>query len=433
MLAYDIINKTKRGTALTEEELRFFVSGVVDGSVTDAQAAAWLMAVCMNGLSPQETSALTMAMRDSGDVLDLSAIAGVKVDKHSTGGVGDKTSLILAPIVAACGGRMPKMSGRGLGHTGGTIDKLESIPGFSTDIGFDRFVETVNKAGFAIVAQSGHLVPADKKLYALRDHTATVDSIPLICSSIMSKKLATGADAILLDVKMGSGAFMKTEADAVRLGEAMVETARHVGRQCRAVVTDMDAPLGFCIGNAIEVEEAVQVLRGEVGGTLGQLCLDLAAHALSMSDFGTTEECRKTALSAVESGAALERFAQMIDLQGGDAAITEDPSRLPQPKYSHVVRAARSGSLSTLHSEEIGLAAMSLGAGRVNKGDSLDLSAGIRLHCERGTRLSEGDAIATLYSSSVTDFSAAEQRVKNAVLLTDSAPQVHSTVRCVVE
>lgn len=433
MLAYDIITKTKRGIPLTEAELRFFIRGLGDGSVTDAQAAAWLMAVCFNGLTAEETSALTMAMRDSGDVLDLSEIPGVKVDKHSTGGVGDKTSLILAPIVAACGGKMPKMSGRGLGHTGGTIDKLESIPGFSTEIGFERFVETVNRAGFAIVAQSGHLVPADKKLYALRDHTATVDSIPLICSSIMSKKLATGADAILLDVKVGSGAFMKTEADAVQLGRMMVDTARCVGRQCRAVVTDMDAPLGFCIGNGIEVEEAVGVLRGEIGGALGALCLELAAHALSMSGFGTADQCLAMAENAVKSGSALERLAQMIELQGGDARVTEDVSRLPQPKYSFSVRAQSSGYLSAIDSEEIGLAAMSLGAGRVNKGDALDLSAGIRLHCERGDALHEGDIIATLYSTAVTDFSAAEQRVKQAVLLTDSAPEVGSIVRCVVE
>lgn len=433
MLPYDILTKTKRKAPLTAEEIQFLVRGTTDGGFTDAQLAAWTMAVCLNGLTDAETAALTLAMRDSGDVLDLSGVEGVTADKHSTGGVGDKTSLILAPIVAACGVKMPKMSGRGLGHTGGTIDKLESIPGFSVNLSFDRFLETVNTAGFAIVAQSGHLVPADKKLYALRDHTATVDSIPLICASIMSKKLAMGADVIVLDVKLGSGAFMKTEADAKALAQAMVAVGRHAGKRCRALVTDMDAPLGFCVGNAIEVAEAIDVLRGADAGVLRPLCLELAAQAVSLAENVPVADCQARVRKALDSGAALERLAQMIALQGGDPSVTEDTARLPQPKNSHTVKATQNGFLAGLDSEQVGLAAMSLGAGRVRKDADLDLSAGIRLHCAVGDEIRAGEPIATLYSSAVSDFSEAEARLRAAVKSADCKPVPAAVVRCVVQ
>lgn len=433
MRAYDLIMKTRRGEPLTGAEIRFLVSGCVSGDIPDYQLSAWLMAVCFQSLTPAETLELTLAMRDSGDRMDLSGIHGTTADKHSTGGVGDKTTLILAPVVAACGGYVPKMSGRGLGHTGGTIDKLESIPGFSTAIPYDRFIDTVNRAGCAVVAQSGHLVPADKKLYALRDLTATVDSIPLICASIMSKKLAMGADCILLDVKTGSGAFMKTEQEAVQLGEAMVRTAKLAGKRCRAVVTDMDMPLGSAVGNAIEVAEAISVLQGQRHTALGKLSLTLAAHMLTMCGRGTLEQCLASAEQAVDSGAALERFAWMLQCQGGDPAVAEHPERLPQPANSLTVTADRAGYLTRIASEEIGLAAMELGAGRRKAEDVLDPTAGLKLHCAVGDPVTPGMPLATLYATGVTDFSAAAARVRGAMPIGEAQPRVQPLLRQVID
>lgn len=433
MRAYDLIMKTRRGEPLTGAEIRFLVAGCVSGDIPDYQLSAWLMAVCFQSLTPEETLELTMAMRDSGDKMDLSGIRGVTADKHSTGGVGDKTTLILAPVVAACGGYVPKMSGRGLGHTGGTIDKLESIPGFSTAIPYGQFIDTVNRAGCAVVAQSGHLVPADKKLYALRDVTATVDSIPLICASIMSKKLAMGADCILLDVKTGSGAFMKTEQEAVALGQAMVRTAKLAGKRCRAVVTDMDMPLGSAVGNAIEVAEAISVLQGERHTPLGQLSLTLAAHMLVMCGKGSLEECLAAAERAVDSGEALDRLARMIGCQGGDPSVTEHPERLPQAANSFTVRADRSGYLTRIASEEMGLAAMELGAGRRRAEDVLDPAAGLKLHCAVGDPVTPGTALATLYASGVTDFSAAAARVTAAMPIGEERPVLQPLLRQVID
>ncbi len=433
MRAYDIITKTKRGIALTDQELQLLIREYVAGNIPDYQIAAWLMAVCFQGLTPAETACLTLTMRDSGDVIDLSPLGCLTVDKHSTGGVGDKTSLILSPIVAACGVAVPKMSGRGLGHTGGTIDKLESIPGFRTDLPFDRFLQAVRTAGCAIVAQSGNLVPADKKLYALRDVTGTVDSIPLICASIMSKKLAMGADCIVLDVKMGSGAFMKTEADAVALGKAMVQVAQHAGKQCRAVITDMDAPLGMCIGNAIEVEEAITTLRGETTTRLGVLCLTLAAHMLELAGKGDWDSCYRMAEESIASGAALERFRAMIAAQGGNPRVTDDLSLLPRPAAAYEVTAPCSGYVTGMQSEEIGICAMELGAGRRSKDESLDLSAGIRLHAGIGDRVEAGAPLATLYTSRPqTPFPAVEQRLLRAVTLSDTPPAAAPLIRQVV-
>ena len=421
MNCYDILSKTKNGKELTDEEIHWLVNGYAKGKIPDYQLSAWLMAVCFNSLSDRETTALTLAMRDSGDVIDLSGIEGITVDKHSTGGVGDKTSLIIAPIISACGVFVPKMSGRGLGHTGGTIDKLESIPNFKTELSFDRFIEVVKKAGFSIISQSGDIVPADKKLYALRDSTATVDSIPLICSSIMSKKLAMGADCILLDVKLGSGAFMKTEESATKLAKAMVSTAVNSGKKCRAMITNMDEPLGNAVGNSNEIVEVIEILKGNKKGRLYELCIDLSANMLEMAEKGDAEECKRLAIEAISSGKALERFALMIELQGGNSHVIDDYSLLPQPKFSADVMAKETGYITGINSEEIGLTALRLGAGRVTKDSEIDLSAGINLNKSVGDYIKTGEVIMTLYSSTQSDFSEISNMAENAVVTSEKA------------
>lgn len=423
MNSYDIISKTKYGRELADEEIRWLVEGYVNGKIPDYQLSAWLMAVYFNSLSERETTALTLAMRDSGDVMDLSAIDGITIDKHSTGGVGDKTSLIIAPIVSASGVYVPKMSGRGLGHTGGTIDKLESIPGFKTELSFARFIEIVKKAGFSIISQSVDNVPADKKLYALRDTTATVDSIPLICSSIMSKKLAMGADCILLDVKLGSGAFMKTEESAKQLARAMVNTAVNSGKKCRAIITNMDEPLGNSIGNAIEIIEVIEILKGNKKGRLYELCIELSANMLEMAGKGNADECRRLAVEAISSGSAMEKLRLMIELQGGNPRIIDDYALLPQPKFSTDVLAQRSGYITEINSEEIGLTALRLGAGRVTKESEIDLSAGIKLNKSVGDYAESGEAIMTLYSSVESDFSEIADMARHAVTISEQASE----------
>lgn len=415
MNVIDIINKTKRKQELSEEEIRWLVNAYTSEEIPDYQMSSWLMAVCLNGLTDAETAALTLAMRDSGDILDLSGIDGVTADKHSTGGVGDKTSLIIGPAVAACGVKMPKMSGRGLGHTGGTIDKLESISGYRTDILMNEFFYIVNKTGFSIISQSGNLCPADKKIYALRNATGTVDSIPLICASIMSKKLALNADCILLDVKCGSGAFMKNKEDAQKLADLMESVGAAAGKRCRALVTDMSSPLGMNVGNALEVKEAVEILKGERKGKLYDLCIELTANILELAGKGSIDECAKAAEEAISSGRALEIFKETTALHGGDSRIADDTSMLPKAKYSYAVKAACSMKITAIDSEEIGMTSLVIGAGRIAKDDAIDMTAGIVMECECGGVVGEGETIMTLYSSVCSDFTEAAQRAVNAI------------------
>lgn len=409
----DVINKTKRSVPLTQEEISYLVTDYTNGKIPDYQMSAWLMAVCLNGLTDEETFALIMAMRDSGKVLHLDI--PLTVDKHSTGGVGDKTSLVIGPIVAACGVCAAKMSGRGLGHTGGTIDKLESINGFRTDLPLEEFQSVLKQTGFSIISQSDELCPADKKIYALRNVTGTVDSIPLICASIMSKKLAMNADCLVLDVKYGSGAFMKTPEDAKKLGELMERIGTFAGKKCRAVITDMNTPLGSNIGNALEVKEAVETLQGKVKGRFYDICIELAADMLEIAGKGTNDECRAMAEEAVSSGKALDVLRKTIRLQGGDERICDDVSLLPRPEFHYEVRATEDMDIVSFNTEELGMTSLLLGAGRTEKGDRIDPSAGIVMNCSPGDTLSEGDVIMTLYSSFCSDFSNAAVRALNAV------------------
>lgn len=409
----DVINKTKRSVPLTQEEISYLVTDYTNGKIPDYQMSAWLMAVCLNGLTDEETFALTMAMRDSGKVLHLDI--PLTVDKHSTGGVGDKTSLVIGPIVAACGVCAAKMSGRGLGHTGGTIDKLESINGFRTDLPLEEFQSVLKQTGFSIISQSDELCPADKKIYALRNVTGTVDSIPLICASIMSKKLAMNADCLVLDVKYGSGAFMKTSEDAKKLGELMEQIGTFAGKKCKAVITDMNTPLGSNIGNALEVKEAVETLQGKVKGRFYDVCIELATDMLEIAGKGTNNECRAMAEEAVSSGKALDVLRKTIRLQGGDERICDDVSLLPRPEFHYEVRATEDMDIVSFNTEELGMTSLLLGAGRTEKGDRIDPSAGIVMNCSPGDTLSEGDVIMTLYSSFCSDFSNAAVRALNAV------------------
>ena len=418
----ECIRKTKERVPLTAAEIRALVQGVTDGSVPDYQTAAWLMAVCFNGLTDAETAQLTMSMRDSGQVMHWDMLSGPVADKHSTGGVGDKTTLILAPIAAACGIYMPNMSGRGLGHTGGTIDKLESIPGLTTALAPDEFRRLIQQVGCAVAMQTGNLAPADKKLYALRDVTETVNSIPLICASIMSKKLATGADYILLDVKVGSGAFMKNDADAAELARLMRAAAKADGRQCTAILTDMDRPLGRCIGNALEVREAIGVLRGDTENALGQLCITLAAELLRMSGRGDSDACLRMAKEAVSSGMALQKLAQMIEGQHGDPRVTENLSLLPQARCSRVLCAESDGYIAAMDSEEIGRACVLLGAGRMTKEDSIDPGAGVVLAAECGDAVRIGYPLLTMYAGCEAQLDEAEQKLRKAVRISADMP-----------
>lgn len=419
MTMYEIITKKKHNVELTTEEINWFVAGYVSGSIPDYQASAWLMAVCFSSLSDRETTDLTLAMARSGDMLEL-GLDGFCVDKHSTGGVGDKTTLIVAPIAAACGVYVPKMSGRGLGHTGGTIDKLESIPGFSTSMEFGDFIAAVKKVGFAVAGQTGSLVPADKKLYALRNATATVDSIPLICSSIMSKKLATGADGIVLDVKVGDGAFMKNEQDAEKLADAMVRVAKLAGKKCSAIITDMSKPLGLAVGNSLEVIEAVEALKGNAPADLYEVSIALAAEMLYLAGKGTSEECRAMAEEALHSGRALEKLREMIAEQGGNPNVIDDHSLFAQPKRSKEVYADRDGFISGISCEKTGLVSLSLGAGRATKEADIDFSAGIKFAHTVGDKVKKGDLIATLYTSTDCDIEAAAHEISAVFSYSDS-------------
>lgn len=403
MTIYEMITKKKHNAALSTEEINWIVDGYTNGSIPDYQMSALLMAICFCPLSDRETVDLTMAMARSGDMLEPDT-GGFNVDKHSTGGVGDKTTLIAAPIAAACGVFVPKMSGRGLGHTGGTIDKLESIPGFCTELEYGKFLEIVRTAGLAVAGQTGSLVPADKKIYALRNATATVDSIPLICSSIMSKKLATGADGIVLDVKVGDGAFMKDIADAERLAEAMVRVGKLAGRKCTAVLTDMNKPLGRTVGNSLEVIEAIDALKGNAPEDLTEVSLTLAAEMIFTAGKGTEEECRAMAENAVASGAALEKLRKMIELQGGDPAVIDNYSLFPAAERKLNIIAGESGYICGISCEETGMTSLKLGAGRERKESSIDPSAGIIFEKTVGDPVNKGDTLAVLHTSSQCDL-----------------------------
>ncbi|MFK3814796.1 pyrimidine-nucleoside phosphorylase [Bacillus halotolerans] len=400
MRMVDIIIKKQNGKELTTEEIQFFVNGYTDGSIPDYQASALAMAIFFQDMSDRERADLTMAMANSGETIDLSAIEGIKVDKHSTGGVGDTTTLVLAPLVAALDVPVAKMSGRGLGHTGGTIDKLEAIDGFHVELSKEEFIKLVNRDKVAVIGQSGNLTPADKKLYALRDVTGTVNSIPLIASSIMSKKIAAGADAIVLDVKTGAGAFMKTEEDAAELAKAMVRIGNKVGRQTMAVISDMSQPLGFAIGNALEVKEAIDTLKGEGPEDLHELVLTLGSQMVVLAKkAGTLDEARAKLEEVMKNGKALEKFKDFLKNQGGDSSIVDDPSKLPQAAYHIDVPAKEAGVVSEIVADEIGVAAMLLGAGRATKEDEIDLAVGIMLRKKVGDKVEKGEPLVTLYAN----------------------------------
>lgn len=401
MRMIDIIEKKRDGYELTTEEIQFFIKGYTDGTIPDYQASALLMAIYFQGMNHRERKDLTMSMVHSGDQVDLSKIEGIKVDKHSTGGVGDTTTLVLGPLVASVGVPVAKMSGRGLGHTGGTIDKLESFPGFHVELTKDEFIQLVNEQKIAVVGQSGNLTPADKKLYALRDVTGTVNSIPLIASSIMSKKIAAGADCIVLDVKVGSGAFMKNVADAKELAETMVEIGNSVGRKTMAVISDMDQPLGFAIGNALEVKEAIATLKGTGPQDLTELCLTLGSQMVYLAKKAeSVDEARQMLISAIQSGKALEKMKSFITSQGGDATCIDDLEKLPQAKYKIELPAKASGWIEKMMADKIGLAAMQLGAGRETKESKIDLAVGIVLNKKVGDPIEQGESILTIYSIS---------------------------------
>lgn len=401
MRMIDIIEKKRDGYELTTEEIQFFIKGYTDGTIPDYQASALLMAIYFQGMNHRERKDLTMSMVHSGDQVDLSKIEGIKVDKHSTGGVGDTTTLVLGPLVASVGVPIAKMSGRGLGHTGGTIDKLESFPGFHVELTKDEFIQLVNEQKIAVVGQSGNLTPADKKLYALRDVTGTVNSIPLIASSIMSKKIAAGADCIVLDVKVGSGAFMKNVADAKELAETMVEIGNSVGRKTMAVISDMDQPLGLAIGNALEVKEAIATLKGTGPQDLTELCLTLGSQMVYLAKKAeSVDEARQMLISAIQSGKALEKMKSFITSQGGDVAYIDDPEKLPQAKYKIELPAKASGWIEKMMADKIGLAAMQLGAGRETKESKIDLAVGIVLNKKVGDPIEQGESILTIYSNS---------------------------------
>lgn len=424
MRMYDIIMKKRNGGELSKEEIHFFIEGYTRGEIPDYQVSALMMAIYFQKMTEKETYELTMAMAHSGEMLDLSGIHGCKVDKHSTGGVGDKTSLALTPMVAACGIPVAKMSGRGLGHTGGTIDKLESFPGFSTSLTTEQFIENVNRIGIAIMGQTADLAPADKKLYALRDVTATVGCIPLIASSIMSKKLAAGSDAILLDVTMGSGAFMKNLDEAVELARLMVSIGTAHGRKVAALITDMDTPLGHNIGNSLEVAESMAVLQGKGPADLTEVCLQLASNMLYLAGKGEMAACRAMAEQVIADGSAFEICCKMFAAQGGDTSVLRDASLFRKAKYAHDICAPADGYIVQNDVERIGNASVLLGAGRIKKEDSIDFAAGIIMHKKLGDAVKAGEPICTLYADDDTLFAAAEEMYVGGLTIGAEKPEV---------
>lgn len=434
MRMYDIIRKKRNGGELTKEEIRFFISGYTAGEIPDYQVSALMMAIYFQGMTEAETCELTLAMAQSGELLELSGIHGIKVDKHSTGGVGDKTSLALTPMVAACGIPVAKMSGRGLGHTGGTIDKLESFPGFSTALTTECFIENVNRIGIAIMGQTAELAPADKKLYALRDVTATVDNMSLIASSIMSKKLAAGADAIVLDVKTGSGAFMKAEADAEALAREMVAIGKNAGRRTIAVISDMDQPLGFAVGNALEVKEAIDTLNGRGPSDFTELCLTLGSYMLMAGGKAeTSAEARGMLERVIADGSALCKLAEFVEAQGGDGSYVYYPEKFPQAAFRQEIRAERDGFVSHIACDEVGVCSMMLGGGRETKESVIDLSVGIVLQKKVGDAVRKGDVLAVLHANDERKAAEAGKRFLAACEISERVPVRRPLIRAVVE
>lgn len=433
MRMYDIIMNKRNGNALTEEEIKFFVKGYTCGEIPDYQASALMMAIYFNGMNEEETATLTLAMAESGDLLSLDNIKGIKVDKHSTGGVGDKTSLVLLPMVAAVGVPVAKMSGRGLGHTGGTIDKLESFEGFVTGLPEQEFIDNVNTIGIALAGQTANLAPADKKLYALRDVTATVESIPLIAGSIMSKKIASGADAIVLDVKTGSGAFMKTREDSLALAKEMVKIGNNLGRKTMAVVSDMDEPLGYAVGNALEVMEAIDTLNGEGPEDLYELCLELGAHMTVLAGCAAdATEAKSKLKDAIDSKKALNKLAEMVKAQHGNERAVYDKSLLPQASIVKEVWATEDGYVSQIICDRVGICAMVLGGGRENKDSIIDLSVGIVLHKKKGDYVRKGESIATFYANDENRLSDALKRFEGAYIISDEKPEDRKLIQYIV-
>ncbi len=420
MRMYDIITKKKHGEVLSDEEIAFLVKGFTAGEIPDYQMSAWLMAVCLKGLNEHETAVLTMEMAGSGEMLDLSSIDGIKADKHSTGGVGDKTTLIVGPIVASLGVPVAKMSGRGLGHTGGTIDKLESIPGFRTTLTAEEFIRNVNEMKLAVAGQSANLAPADKKMYALRDVTATVDNVSLIASSIMSKKLASGSDVIVLDVKTGSGAFMKTFEDSAELAQAMVNIGNHCGRKTYAVITDMNQVLGRFVGNWLEVREAMEILRGEGDEELREVSETLAAYMLlGCGKAADIDAAKRMAYGAIADGSAFAKFREFVGRQGGDVRLIDDPSGMPATKLEIPVFSANDGYIAEINAEEIGMASLVLGGGREHKEDTVNPLVGIRVDKKVGDPVRTGDRLGVLYADDETKAEAARERFLGAYRFID--------------
>ncbi len=433
MRMVDIISKKKNGFSLNKEEIEFFIKGVTDGSIPDYQASALLMAICIKGMDKEETLNLTLSMAASGDNIDLSEIPGIKVDKHSTGGVGDKTTMILGPIVASLGVPVAKMSGRGLGHTGGTIDKLEAIPGFTTELSQEKFVRIVKEIGLAIAGQTGNLVPADKKLYALRDVTATVESIPLIASSIMSKKLAAGANCIVLDVKVGSGAFMKTIEEAQKLARAMVDIGNGAGLRTVAVITDMDRPLGNTIGNALEVMEAIEVLSGAGPEDITQVCVVLAGKMLELAGKGDFNECKALASESIKDGRALKKLKEMIRAQKGQEDVVDNIELLPKAKYYREYAASSSGYLEAIISDRLGIASMLLGAGRATKDSVINPAAGIVLLKKPGDEVKSGEPIIVLHADHEDLFQDSIDELDKAVIISTKKPQNTNLIMDIIQ
>ncbi len=423
MNMYDIIYKKRQSGELTKGEIEFFIREYTDGSIPDYQASALLMAIAINGMTDNETALLTKAMAESGDSVDLSDLGKLSVDKHSTGGVGDKTTLIVAPIVAACGGKLAKMSGRGLGHTGGTVDKLESVSGYKTTLSPKEFLEQSQNIGVAVIGQSGNLAPADKKLYALRDVTATVDSIPLIVSSIMSKKMAAGSKSIVLDVKTGNGAFMKDLSSATILAEKMVEIGKSCGRNMAAVISDMNKPLGKAVGNNLEVIEAISVLKGETEGDLRELCITLSANMLSLCLEIPIDDATNQAEQALDSGRAYEKFKEWISVQGGDIRLIENPELFEKSRYKKEIKAQKSGYILSVNTLLVGKAAGILGAGREKKEEKIDFTAGITVEKNVGDKVEEGETLAVLYTGNEESLYAAEEMYLSAVSLSKLPPE----------
>lgn len=434
MRMYDIIMKKRNGEELTKEEIRFFVEGYTNGEIPDYQVSALMMAIYFQKMTEKETYELTMAMAESGDRLDLSAIHGIKVDKHSTGGVGDKTSLALTPMVAACGIPVAKMSGRGLGHTGGTIDKLESFPGFTTALTTEQFIENVNKIGIAIMGQTADLAPADKKLYALRDVTATVDNMSLIASSIMSKKLAAGADAIVLDVKTGSGAFMKKEEDARALAEEMVKIGKNAGRKTIAVISDMDQPLGFAVGNALEVKEAIETLNGKGPEDFVELCMTLGSRMLIAGGMANTpEEAEEMLKNVIQDGSALKKLAEFVEAQGGDESFVYHPERLPETSSRRELLSDKEGYISRIVCDEVGICSLILGGGRETKESKIDLSVGIVLQKKVGDYVKKGDILAVIHANNEDKAEEAVCRLLKAYSITDTKPEKLPFIKAIIQ